>query len=661
MPAAPPRKRRSGARAVILILLIVLAVVLIVGGIAAVRYVPLLRQTQDLRATASELAAELRDFGIADLEGEGADRVEARLTTLDEQLEPFRDVLANDPLVGVARQLPVVGEQVVGADRIVGAADQLVEAGTIGMGLADRFKEVRARNAADPSASLMAGIVELMATSVDEIDQLDDLVAAARAQLADVPAGVIGQLSQARDLMAEPLDKYGPLLADYRAIDQTLPGILGWDEPKRYLVLAQNPAELRPTGGYAGTIGVITLDKGQLVERRFFDVFQLDTKPDLPFVEPPEAMTNVLLGEGRSWLLADANWSPHFPTSAEQAIELYSLESGDTDIDGVIAITTYALDRILEVTGPVAVPEFDVTVKPGDVTLTILGATRESSDGQTNRKAVLDALAEITLDRLLSLPSEQWIPLFGKLEQIGAERLALAWFKDPAAQELVAGSTWAGEVRQDPGDYLGVVEANVAPTGKYNLVVSRSSSLDVTVASDGSASGSLRMDWQNDAGKEGEPYASLRRFSNSSEGLYGAYVRVLVPEGAELITANGQAIDPIRGVESVGTEAGRTTFANYLLMEPGASTLTYFWRRDGVAEEEGDGTWVYRLTVQKQPGTAPEPLRIVIRLPEGATVVDAPEGMTVDGDRVSLETTLTADLELAIAYTLAPGSEATDE
>jgi hypothetical protein len=96
-------------------------------------------------------------------------------------------------------------------------------------------------------------------------------------------------------------------------------------------------------------------------------------------------------------------------------------------------------------------------------------------------------------------------------------------------------------------------------------------------------------------------------------------------------------------------------------MEPGPSTLTYFWRREGVAEEEADGTWVYRLTVQKQPGSAPEPLRIVVRLPAGAAVVNATEGMTVDGDQVSLETTLTEDLELAFAYTLAPDADADED
>lgn len=37
------------------------------------------------------------------------------------------------------------------------------------------------------------------------------------------------------------------------------------------------------------------------------------------------------------------------------------------------------------------------------VTLSILAATRQSSDGQSNRKAVLDALAEIPLDRMFSL------------------------------------------------------------------------------------------------------------------------------------------------------------------------------------------------------------------------------------------------------------------
>ena len=39
---------------------------------------------------------------------------------------------------------------------------------------------------------------------------------------------------------------------------------LGGDSPVRYLVLFQNPAELRPSGGFPGTMGIVEFERGQL-------------------------------------------------------------------------------------------------------------------------------------------------------------------------------------------------------------------------------------------------------------------------------------------------------------------------------------------------------------------------------------------------------------
>jgi hypothetical protein len=493
--------------------------------------------------------------------------------------------------------------------------------------------------------------VELIATSTDEADRLAELLSAAQTSLATIPDDAVGQIREARDLIAGPLATYGPLLERYRELDDVLPGILGWGSEKRYLVLAQNPAELRPSGGYTGTVGVITVRDGEIVEQRFMDTYDLSVQEGLPFVDPPEALADYLLGDAQSWRLADANWSPDFPTVAQKAIELYGIESGDAPVDGVIAIDTYALDRILELVGPVEVPDYGVTVQPGDVTMTLLGATRGSESSIEGRKDVLDALALEAVARLVSLPPERWTEVLAALEDIGARRDLLAWLADPEAQALVDEAGWSGRVAQGDADYLYVVESNVAPTSKYNLVVDRSDSLLVRLDEDGDATHRLRLDWRNDAGNEGEPYASLREYSNNRQGWYGAYLRILTPQGSDLIDAQGHAADRLSGVEREDVEAGRAVFANYLLMPPGDARMTYRWRTPGAAHETADG-WRYELLIQKQPGARGVPLEVRVELPEGASVSAASEEAVVDGATVRLEADLTSDVSLWIEYDL---------
>jgi len=429
--------------------------------------------------------------------------------------------------------------------------------------------------------------------------------------------------------------------------------MLGLGGQKRYLVLAQNAAELRPAGGYSGTVGTITFRDGQLVEQSFVDVNKLDGQDGLPFIKPPPELASNLLGPDQSWRLADAAWSPDFPTSAQQALDFYELETGEDDIDGVIAITTFALDRLLEVIGPVRIPKYDVEVAAGDTTMTLLGKTRGPELTNENRKDILDALASIASRRLLALPAERWPAMLEAANDIGSQHLALAWFVDPEAESIAKRAGWDGSVATGPGDYLYVVEANMAPTSKYNLVIQRESSLVVGLRPDGSAVNSLRLNWQNDAGERGEPYRSLREYSNNQDGWYGAYVRALVPAGSDLITASGMASDQIDGAETVGEEAGRAVFGNYLLMPPGPSTLTYLWTVPDAAVQTETG-WEYRLDVQKQPGARAEHLTVRVDLPPGADVTEVSDGGVVEGGRVVLDTTLTTDLEFLVRYTLEP-------
>ena len=70
------------------------------------------------------------------------------------------------------------------------------------------------------------------------------------------------------------------------------------------------------------------------------------------------------------------------------------------------------------------------------------------------------------LASLLALPPGKWGDVLGAAEAFGKGHLLEAWFRDAADQQLAARSGFDGSVRQDPGDYLYPVDANVAPATK---------------------------------------------------------------------------------------------------------------------------------------------------------------------------------------------------
>ena len=659
-PPAPTARRGRGLGCLPTALLagIILLLVGAASGVVAMRYLPLAGHASALQDEARQLSDRLDQLQPSDLDRETVDGLQANVAALDSHLRPLLTAV-DDPVVQAMRLVPSAAIQVDAAASLLRAAEDLVASADIGLELGAQVVSMREADATDPGFQLTAGLVGLVADSTDAVDQLAANIADARAQLEAIPSDAAGRILEARDLMAGPLDRYAPLLDEYRQVDDILPAIMGVGGDKHYLVLAQNPAELRPAGGYTGTVGLITLQDGAVVEQTFEDVYKLDLQKGLPFIKPPRELTELLLapddeGNPQSWRLADATWSPDFPTSAARAADFYAIESGGTEVDGVIAVTTYALDRLLEVVGPIEVPDYGITVAPGDVTLTLLGATRGAPGDLKGRKDVLDALARTLMERLLSLPPERWPDMLEALDDIGRERMALAWFKDPDAQSLVVDRGWGGPVRQDLGDYVYVVESNIAPTSKYNLVVDRTDSVVVKLSEDGSATNSLRLDWQNHAGDDGDLFDALRAFSENKLGWYGAYVRTLVPADSELLTVRGKTeLEDVRDVRYTRDEAGRLSWGNDLLMTPGKSMLSYLWSVPQAAVQT-DAGWEYRLLIQKQPGARTSPIKVRIELPAGATLLEASDGLEASGERLLYEGELDTDLELRVLYELPP-------
>jgi hypothetical protein len=646
-PAPVGRRRRRRW------LLLALVIVAVLGVTVFVRYWPAVDGIQGARTTAADLADDLGDLGPGDVTPETIADLRARVALLARQIAPATALLKDDPLVSIARGIGPLTDQLTAADALTSAAGDLIEAADLGLDMGDQVAALRAST--DGGTGRLAGIVALMDDSQGTVDQIAHLLGEARATLAGMPADAASQLRQAADLVAAPLDRYLPLLEGYRSIDERLPTIMGHDGERRYLVIAQNPAELRPTGGFMGTYGIVTIKDGSIASMEFHDVHQLDDQPDMPYQEPPEALVAYLLNRD-SWELADANWSPDFPTSAQDALRLYTVETGGDDaIDGVIAITTYALDRLLEVTGPVEVPGTGVTVQPGEVTVTGIAQTRGSTltgNGEVpdpDRKKFLSQLADEVLRQLFALDPSRWTELAGAIQRIGEERLALAWFRDPEDQRLVAGTRWEGAVRQDPGDYLYAVDSNVSPSSKLSMVTPRASDLTVRLAEDGSADHTLRMTWTNTADTPGEPYETLKAASESAVGQEGVFSRVLVPADSEIGDITGDSVLPISGVEYEEDIAGRHAFGNYLLIAPGEAWLEDTWTTPLVVEADGDASR-YRLTIQKQPGQIAEPVTVRIELPAGARVLSTSDGMTVEDGAATWTGSLTQDQVLEVRF-----------
>lgn len=159
--------------------------------------------------------------------------------------------------------------------------------------------------------------------------------------------------------LAQPIGEFEDRLRQARVMSQTavraarlLPPMLGADEKRTYLVMFQNNAELRATGGIPGAIAIVNADDGRLSLGRQGEAGTLGSyrRPVLPLTSDERELFTVRLGI----YPADVTFTPDFPRAAQLAHEMWRLRTGNT-LDGVISADPVALSYILGGTGQVDV------------------------------------------------------------------------------------------------------------------------------------------------------------------------------------------------------------------------------------------------------------------------------------------------------------------
>jgi hypothetical protein len=161
-------------------------------------------------------------------------------------------------------------------------------------------------------------------------------------------------------------DEYADAVADAsQALDSAgsaidvLPGILGADGPRTYLLLFQNNAEIRTGGGMPGAWAVIRAEDGVLdMDRQGTSVaFKHRPQPVLPLTDEEKAVFGKNLGRS----FQRVNSSPDFPRVAELVQAHWDRRFQKKSLDGVLTIDPVAISYLLDAVGSVQVNERTLT------------------------------------------------------------------------------------------------------------------------------------------------------------------------------------------------------------------------------------------------------------------------------------------------------------
>lgn len=264
---------------------------------------------------------------------------------------------ADDPVWTLASSLPWIGVNFSAAGEIAQSADDVVNLGLIP--LTEVYESLNWDNllpspggsdlmplqAASPKLASAAHAVQASAERLEQIDELRIL------------AEIAGPLSDGR---AQLRDATGALTAA-ADVSRVAPSMLGTDTPRNYLLIIQNNAEARASGGIPGALAVLTVEDGKLSLSAQSSAGEVGAMSQtVPVDREQQQIYSGRLGK----FMQDVNLTPDFPSAAATARAMWEKKTGQ-DVDGVISMDPIALGYLLDVTGPVNLTDPELTSLSG--------------------------------------------------------------------------------------------------------------------------------------------------------------------------------------------------------------------------------------------------------------------------------------------------------
>lgn len=473
-------------------------------------------------------------------------------------------------------------------------------------------------------------------------------------------------------------------LNTFISVSNKFKDFLGATQDKRYLLVFQNNAELRASGGFLGSYALVDIRDGKIRNLEVPGGGSYDTEGgmNVRVVAPkPLWLVNPL------WHFWDANWWPDWPTTAKNLMWFYEKSDGPT-VDGVISVTPTVVERLLAITGPIDLTkEYGLVITADNFWETVQKVVEHKNLVQTNpealagipatslvvesslaikqelevnsdnkpKKIIGDLLAKILEILPQKLNQENLIKILALLEGSLSEKQVLAYFTDNNLQAEVAKYNFAGEIKDSPFDYLMVVNTNIAGQKSDRKMVEKIEHVSQLEIS-GSITNTLTITREH-TGVKNEPLTGVRNVD---------WLRVYVPLGSELLSAigfqapdakyfnelpqanweenelvakeNRALSDELSGTK-VYEENGKTVFANWVMVDPGESAVIvikyrlpfnflnsqvvetdFLSRLNRLLNPDQNPLQPYSLLVQKQPGAKPSTFSSELLLPSNLEV-----------------------------------------
>ena len=493
---------------------------------------------------------------------------------------------ARRPVLALLRQVPLVGSPVRALAAGARAGHEIVAAGRV---LNDAAGSFPTSGEAGLDGHDLAAVHAAAGRSSAALADAGVRLAAARGALEGPLGAFLPQVSAPARSLAGTVDDARTQLASAGRGLRMLSRLTAPDADSRLLFLSQDSLELRATGGFIGSYGVLRFARGTAALERY------QATEDLPPPVPRLPAPAELAGKVGYWDLSNVNWSPDFPTTARAAAEMFRRQGGG-DVAGVVAVTERLMARLVGAVGPITLARYPGPVTERGFAERVLHEVELKRPLDNPRKQFLIDLSDEVFRRLFALAPDR-LPVV--LEAFAAAARAgdlQAWFAEPDWQADIAGTDVEGALPAPGGDFLLLADTNMTGS-KANARLVRQVDYRVSAPAAGGLVATLEIDTANLGAKSiVNPY-------------YNSFLRVYVPRGSQLVG------------DDAGEDTGEDTWiadapdgpwsviSHRSFVSPGErTTVTFTYRLPDDLAPGGR----YRLTWLRQPGTPADTLTAAI-------------------------------------------------
>ncbi|MFC1632728.1 DUF4012 domain-containing protein [Patescibacteria group bacterium] len=545
----------------------------------------------------------------------GLSGAQAKLSTLGSDIENLDNINALQTQLTEVEVDLLKTQQGLGLISWIGAipglgntfdnANILTEQGSRLLVIAKRFIDLGAPILNSNSTDLQQdAALKILFDNKDELEEVYNKLEAIEKQIDTIRyREPMDFVADARDTVLEQFDKLVPLMKLLAGLGQLSPAFYGEVEvPLQYLVLIQNNYELRPTGGFIGNIGNLTIEGGHLKKFVSEDVFNVDARIEST---PPAPQPIADAFGDPQWHLRDISWNPDFPVTAALAMSLYqqALDEDALPYQGMMSFTPTFVEKLMEVIGSVTLEPIG-TLTASNITMAIEQFVEIDYEKhgilKEDRKAIINELYQLILERILSVKPENYLTLAQAFSSAIEEgHFLFAFPGNPALQYSTEDLGWAGKLEIGVNqDFIQIVDANLAAY-KTDSVLKRDYDYSVTVTATDDLFSELEITYTNPGGNP--------LFISD----YHTYLRVYLPRDIQKVVATNFDSEPtveygeyhtiVGGFVNVARNKSKTVSINYLL--PPFVAQTY---------QAGN----YQLLWEKQLGLPEAGISLNIELPE---------------------------------------------